>query len=144
MGLLPDQPGAVGAEEAMKKQEKLFGFPVIENPDLDPGEIHIVGERDEIQIHSLPYQPHSEESKEAAKLAEPKAGTQRAEILKLLRLHAGRWGYTDDDIQRYLGLNANTERPRRIELVRAGLVEKNPDQTGTSAKGRKAALWRAV
>lgn len=94
---------------------------------------------------TLPFQPHSDESKEAAKLHEPKAGTERHRVWSLLRsLSKGHAGLTDDDIQDALMMDASTERPRRVELVKLGLVEKNPDQTGVTKRGRKAALWRAV
>lgn len=92
---------------------------------------------------SLPYQPHSPESKEAAKLAETDAGTARARVLKIIRAF-GVTGITDEGIQKALRMDPSTERPRRVELVKAGLVEKHPNLTSTTSRGRKAAMWRAV
>ena len=69
---------------------------------------------------------------------------------KLNRLHkavlayiAGRGdGCTDEEIARALGMNPSTARPRRIELLRRGLIE----QAGTrrTASGRMATLWRVA
>ena len=51
-------------------------------------------------------------------------------------------GLTDEQIQTRLGMNPSTERPRRIELARRGLVV----EAGTrkTASGRMASVWRAV
>lgn len=48
---------------------------------------------------------------------------------------------TDEEIADALGMNGSTERPRRVELVSAGLIH----QEGTKAtrSGRQAALWAA-
>lgn len=49
-------------------------------------------------------------------------------------------GLTDEQIQTRLGMNPSTERPRRIELARRGLVI----EAGTrkTASGRNASVWR--
>jgi hypothetical protein len=49
-------------------------------------------------------------------------------------------GLTDEEMQRLLGMNPSTQRPRRIELARRGLVV----EAGTrrTASGRMAAVWR--
>jgi predicted ArsR family transcriptional regulator len=67
-----------------------------------------------------------------------KTGTLRALVLALLKQEA----LTDEQIATRLNLAGNTARPRRIELVTAGLVE----QAGTrkTASGRTAATWTAV
>ncbi len=89
---------------------------------------------------SAPFQPHSEASREAAKSVEPSAASVRGRILWLLR----RTGpLTDEVIQFACALNPSTERPRRIELVRLGLVE-DSGQTAPTKSGRKAVLWRAA
>jgi hypothetical protein len=52
-------------------------------------------------------------------------------------------GATDEEIQVALKLSPNTERPRRIELVAQGLVEKSGITRLTSSR-RKAAVWVAT
>jgi hypothetical protein len=52
-------------------------------------------------------------------------------------------GATDEEIQVALNLSPNTERPRRIELVAQGLVEKSGITRFTSSH-RKAAVWVAT
>ena len=51
-------------------------------------------------------------------------------------------GATDEEIASGLGLNPSTERPRRIELARRGLViEAGVRKT---ASGRNANVWRVA
>jgi transcription initiation factor IIE alpha subunit len=49
-------------------------------------------------------------------------------------------GLTDEEMQRRLRMNPSTQRPRRIELMRRGLVA----EAGTrrTASGRMAVVWR--
>lgn len=51
-------------------------------------------------------------------------------------------GLTDEQIQARLGMNPSTERPRRIELARRGLVI----EAGTrkTASKRNATVWRVA
>jgi hypothetical protein len=51
-------------------------------------------------------------------------------------------GLTDEEMQTRLGMNPSTQRPRRIELVRRGLVV----ECGTrrTASGRMASVWRVA
>jgi len=51
-------------------------------------------------------------------------------------------GLTDEEQQAALGMNPSTQRPRRIELVRRGLVV----ECGTrrTASGRMATVWQAT
>ena len=51
-------------------------------------------------------------------------------------------GLTDEEMQHKLGMNPNTQRPRRGELARAGLVVECGTRRTTS--GRMASVWRAV
>ena len=87
-----------------------------------------------------PAQRHSPTSVAAAGKARPAAPTQRQRVLEFLRA-AG--PATDEQIAQALELNPSTERPRRVELVKAGLVV-TADGTGRTASGRIAALWKAV
>ena len=61
-------------------------------------------------------------------------------VLELLQATPS--GLTDEEMQRRLGMNPSTQRPRRIELARRGLVV----EAGTrrTASGRMATVWRAA
>lgn len=59
-------------------------------------------------------------------------------VLRFLETCLG--GATDEEMQMALGMNPSTQRPRRIELARAGLVVK--DGTRRTASGRMAVIWR--
>lgn len=61
-------------------------------------------------------------------------------VLELLA--ANPQGLTDEEMQMQLGMNPSTQRPRRIELARRGLVV----ECGTrrTASGRNASVWRVV
>ena len=65
---------------------------------------------------------HPDTSKLAARTIEPRTGTQRRRVLDwcIMRAEAGA---TDLELQEALGLDGNTERPRRLELVHAGYLE---------------------
>ena len=51
-------------------------------------------------------------------------------------------GLTDEEMQTRLGMNPSTQRPRRIELARRGMVV----EAGTrrTASGRMAVVWRVA
>lgn len=59
-------------------------------------------------------------------------------VLRFLETCLG--GATDEEMQLALGMNPSTQRPRRIELVQAGLVVK--DGTRRTSSGRMAVVWR--
>lgn len=61
-------------------------------------------------------------------------------VLELLRANPD--GLTDEEQQLRLGMNPSTQRPRRIELARRGLVV----EAGTrrTSSGRMATVWRAI
>lgn len=88
-----------------------------------------------------PAQQHSTTSMQAADSLDAKALT-RLHRLVLDFLRATPDGATDEEIASGLGLNPSTERPRRIELARRGLVV----EAGTrkTASGRNASVWRAA
>jgi hypothetical protein len=88
------------------------------------------------------HQRHSETSTAAAGAIEPKAATLRRLVLEALRLR-GQQGATDDELQEVLGsvgMSGNTQRPRRVELVRAGLV-RDSGTTRPTRSGRRAVVW---
>lgn len=93
---------------------------------------------------TLPYIKDSATSAEAAERAEPRAGTDRALVLRAIRVGLmTAEGMTDDEIQSCLDMNPSTVRPRRVELVRDGLVEDSGKRRKTRS-GRLATVWRAV
>jgi predicted ArsR family transcriptional regulator len=47
---------------------------------------------------------------------------------------------TDNEIIEFLGINPSTVRPRRIELMRLGVIEVEGEKT--QKNGRKATTWR--
>jgi predicted ArsR family transcriptional regulator len=49
---------------------------------------------------------------------------------------------TDEEIAAGLGMNPSTQRPRRIELARRGLVQQAGEKRTSS--GRKATSWRVA
>ena len=51
-------------------------------------------------------------------------------------------GLTDEEMQHKLGMNPSTQRPRRIELARRGLVV--TCGTRRTASGRNADVWRVA
>lgn len=90
-------------------------------------------------IFHPPAQRHSDTSLAAADAIRPHAGTKRYAVLNFL-LHCGTSGATDEEQQHCLQMNASTQRPRRIELVQAGLVTKSSQRRRTSS-GRHAVVW---
>lgn len=104
-------------------QQVLPGFPVPKPPP-----------------ESAPFQEHSETSREAAERIEPVAGTERARVLGCLRAHTR---LTDEQMQMSLRMNPSTQRPRRVELVNAGLA-RDSGEKGVTSSGRRATLWEAI
>ena len=51
-------------------------------------------------------------------------------------------GATDEEMQAGLGMNPSTQRPRRIELARRGLIVESG--TRKTASGRMAVVWKAT
>ena len=94
-------------------------------------------------MSQLPYQSHSATSAEAAERAEPTAKRDRASILTMLRVEFPNYGQTDEEMQDWLPMNPSTQRPRRGELVKAGLVEDSGEKRRTRS-GRWATVWRPV
>lgn len=89
-----------------------------------------------------PYQRHSATSKAAALSAEPTAGTKRAIALAFLR-GRGAHGATDEEMQELIPLTANTQRPRRVELVKGKFVV-DSGRTRKTRGGDDAVVWVAT
>lgn len=90
----------------------------------------------------LPYQRHSDTSREAALMAEPHRDTDLARVLLVIRA-ACVDGVTDEEIVERARMAGNTVRPRRVELVQRGLVIDSGVRRPTRS-GRKAVVWRAT
>lgn len=86
----------------------------------------------------LPYQRHSDTSKAAAAGAAPGAKTLRMAVLRFLKQRKS--GATDLEIQEHLAMDGNMERPRRRELVLAGLVRDSGKRRLTPSL-RKSVVW---
>lgn len=89
--------------------------------------------------YELPFQKHSETSQAAAISIAPDANNLRAAVLRYI---AGRGddGATDEEVQDALEMNPSTQRPRRVELVRMGVVEDSGRRRKTKG-GRQATVW---
>lgn len=61
-------------------------------------------------------------------------------VLELL--HATPGGLTDEEMQLRLGMNPSTQRPRRIELAKAGMIQKAGVRK--TASNRNADVWQAM
>lgn len=90
----------------------------------------------------LPFQAHSETSREAAASMAKVAPGDEQRVYEYLRCQ-GWEGATDEQIQLATGLNPNTERPRRVNLCRKGLVREGTQKRLTRS-GRRASVWVAV
>jgi hypothetical protein len=95
-----------------------------------------------LELNFAPPSQPCPTSRAAAKAIQPCAQTLRWAVLAFLR-RQGELGATDAEIQSSLALNPSTARPRRIELVSAGLVV-DSGLTRPTASGRQAIVWRCV
>jgi hypothetical protein len=91
-----------------------------------------------------PFQAHSTTSQSSARAIAPDARSLREQVYALLkREQLFTRGLTDEEIAFRLSMNPSTERPRRIELQRAGLVIDSGERRKTKS-GREAVVWVAV
>lgn len=81
-------------------------------------------------------------SRAAALLAFPRSGTQRYRVLNVIA-GVGEHGVTDERIQRLLGMSPNTQRPRRLELVKGGWI-KDSGKVRKTVSGAYATVWVAT
>jgi hypothetical protein len=79
-------------------------------------------------------------AKAADSLGPATLNAMQRQVLELLAATPD--GLTDEEQQRLLEMNPSTQRPRRIELARRGLVV----EAGTrrTASGRMATVWKAI
>ncbi len=66
--------------------------------------------------------------------------TMQRKVLAVLQ--ATPEGLTDEQMQRRLGMNPSTQRPRRIELAKAGMIQKAGVRK--TASGRNADVWKVA
>jgi hypothetical protein len=78
-------------------------------------------------------------SRAAAKKIAPHSGKLAAQVLAYLQ-RRGEHGATDEEISRDTGLSPSTARPRRLELVRRGLVKRS-GRTRPGVSGCKMTVW---
>ena len=89
----------------------------------------------------IQFQTHSDTSREAARRVAGGAHSLRMKVYELIRSAAD--GLTDEEIQDALSMNPSTQRPRRVELVRMGLVRDSGIQRLTRSE-RFATVWIAT
>jgi len=79
-------------------------------------------------------------AKAADSLSPTTLNAMQRRVLELLQATPD--GLTDEEQQRLLEMNPSTQRPRRIELARRGLVV----EAGTrrTASGRMAVVWKST
>lgn len=91
---------------------------------------------------STPFVRESETSRLAAEAIKPNAGTLRAMVYDYIKSR-GESGATDAEMQDALDMRPQTQTPRRIELLQAGLI-KNSGAHRPTPRGRKASVWVAA
>jgi hypothetical protein len=89
---------------------------------------------------SPPSVAHSETSRETARSLAPETTAKAREAVREFLEKRGPFGATDEDMQRSLPMEANTQRPRRVELVAEGFVVDSGRRRSTTA-GRSAVVW---
>ena len=88
---------------------------------------------------SPPFQRHSETSHEAAEAIAHPSARLRHLVYECIR-DSQQQGLTDEEVQLALDMNPSTERPRRVELVNAGLVRAS-GRVRPTRSGRNAVVW---
>ena len=89
----------------------------------------------------LPFVTGSDTSKAAAVEHVKHFGRQQKRLF--LWSLTQRQGWADEQAQNALGMNPSSQRPRRVELVQAGLVKDSGQRRATSS-GRTAVVWVAA
>ena len=91
-------------------------------------------------ILSAPYQRHSPTSKAAAKEIEFSHRSLKFRLLNWLYVYGPA---TDLEMQEKIPMNPSTQRPRRIELQKAGYLVDSGEKRKTRS-GRSAVVWEVV
>jgi hypothetical protein len=95
-----------------------------------------------VDLFSLPPSNGTRTSNAAADSIAPSAATLRSRLYQWL-LDRGEEGATDEEMQLGIPMAPSTQRPRRGELSRDGLVLDRGDTRPTNS-GRQATVWVAV
>ncbi len=88
--------------------------------------------------HTITGEDHPQTSHWAAERAHLRSGTGRRRVLAALVAR----DLTDEELQMVLAMSANTQRPRRVELCRAGYVEATENRRRSYA-GCWSIVWTA-
>lgn len=72
----------------------------------------------------------------------PKSGTLRRRVYDFIASRGDR-GATDEEMQDVLEMGANTQRPRRVELLRDGLIRQSQEKRETKS-GKLAVVWKTT
>ncbi len=94
------------------------------------------------QLTLPPFVRTSDTSRLAAIAMYCKAGTKRAQVFGAIKSDWFVGGCTDEEGMNMIGMSGNTYRPRRVELVRYGLVM-DSGQRRPTASGEQAVVWVA-
>lgn len=106
----------------------------------------IEAQEDELPLLISGIAPETWNTSAAAALSvEERKDTQRAEVRAFIKA-AGAEGRTDDEIQEQLHLDGSSERPRRWELWKLGLIDMKRDAQGEVVRRltrtqRRAVVW---
>jgi hypothetical protein len=88
----------------------------------------------------VPYVRGSDTSRDAAESMRPHVTPLQQKVRDYLLEHGPS---TDEEMQAGIPMGANTQRPRRVELVAKGyVVDSGKTRTGTS--GKQAVIWKAT
>ena len=88
----------------------------------------------------LPFMAGSETSKLAAERAQARAASQREQVYDFFVI-CREYGALDEEVQHGLGMNGNTERPRRCELTNAGRLRHRKGHVRPTKSGNSANVW---
>lgn len=131
----------------MKDQLELFGVgAATEAPrPFDAPRFSRLAQGDSPKANRVPFVRGSVTSELAARRLEGDPGRRVTALGRVMDAiaAAGDAGLTDEEIQRQLDMNPNTQRPRRIELARMGLISRTGG-TRATASGHPAEVWVAV
>ena len=130
MSTLPPCEAFYASDNQMRSLVDAIRLGLLEPPDRG---IQTLWDQD------LPAIAHSATSRAAAEAMGALAGTLRERVYVFICEHPKS---CDERIARGLGMNPSTERPRRIELERAGLIRADGHQM--TRAGRRAVAWSAT
>lgn len=86
-----------------------------------------------------PFQRHSETSREAAIAIHGHKETQKERVFEAIRRHGP---ISDQGLAKLLGLPENSVRPRRVDLLKDGAIERCGE--GRTVRDRRCVLYQAV